>query len=288
MATRVDHVRDELKALKAYGRLGRAKARLGEANTLTSDDSFDDAGGGNVLLAVGARRKRRARLERRFNQASDLPPEREARALRRGAAGSSVGPSRQEARKLPLGRPVAARRRRQGQPRRRGTTSRACPRSSPRRRRPSICSSGRCTRTWSSRRSWSGDFASCVTVVFVIPRRWSGDCVRLLSSRAVRGPPLAPRRAYHVRGAHLNGLVLSVGTPRPGGNAPRGFRAAEQSTVCIHRQNRTGARRGVPCSRTHLQYCRGERDVSPSRAAPLDKTAYSMAYSADPKSRAEQ
>ena len=79
MATRVDHVRDELKALKAYGRLGRAKARLGEANTLTSDDSFDDAGGGNVLLAVGARRKRRARLERRFNQASDLPPEREAR-----------------------------------------------------------------------------------------------------------------------------------------------------------------------------------------------------------------
>jgi len=79
MATRVDHVRDELKALKAYGRLGRAKARLGEANTLTSDDFLDDAGGGNVLLAVGARRKRRARLERRFNQASDLPPEREAR-----------------------------------------------------------------------------------------------------------------------------------------------------------------------------------------------------------------
>ena len=61
MATRVDHVRDELKALRAYGRLGRAKARLGEANTLTSDDFLDDAGGGNVLLAVGARRKRRAR-----------------------------------------------------------------------------------------------------------------------------------------------------------------------------------------------------------------------------------
>ena len=79
LATRVDHVRDELKALKAYGRLGRAKARLGEANALTSDDLLDDAGGGNVLLAVGARRKRRARLERRFNQASDLPPEREAR-----------------------------------------------------------------------------------------------------------------------------------------------------------------------------------------------------------------
>ena len=79
LATRVDHVRDELKALKAYGRLGRAKARLGEANALTSDDVLDDAGGGNVLLAVGARRKRRARLERRFNQASDLPPEREAR-----------------------------------------------------------------------------------------------------------------------------------------------------------------------------------------------------------------
>ena len=54
MATRVDHVRDELKALRAYGRLGRAKARLGEANTLTSDDFLDDAGGGNVL--VGGRR----------------------------------------------------------------------------------------------------------------------------------------------------------------------------------------------------------------------------------------
>jgi len=42
LATRVDHVRDELKALKAYGRLGRAKARLGEANALTSDDVLDD------------------------------------------------------------------------------------------------------------------------------------------------------------------------------------------------------------------------------------------------------
>ena len=78
--TRVEKVRDDLRTLHAYGRLGRAKARLGESNALTNDAAdFDDTVGGNVLLAVGARRRRQARLDRRFNQPGDLPPEREAR-----------------------------------------------------------------------------------------------------------------------------------------------------------------------------------------------------------------
>ena len=137
MATRVDHVRDELKALRAYGRLGRAKARLGEANTLTSDDSLMTLGEATCCWpsargGSGGRVWRDASRPLIYRRSGSS-------AVRRGAAGASVGALLDKRHELPVGRPVAARRRRQGA-RRRGTTSRACPRSSPRRRRPSICS----------------------------------------------------------------------------------------------------------------------------------------------------
>ena len=147
MATRVDHVRDELKALKAYGRLGRAKARLGEANTLTSDD-FDDAGGGNVCWPSA----RGGKGGRDWRDASTRL------LIYRGAGGSAVRRRRPVQALAPLDKrhesypwdvqwpPDAADKVLRGDAAHLARVSSIVATTE----EASICSSGRCTRTWSS------------------------------------------------------------------------------------------------------------------------------------------